>query len=398
MQSSVYKPIHLVWLGMVFAGISALWLLLGTTVSSRSTEVARKLAEQVSGNWGPPLVHTHPVAMISGTSDGEPHGSLLPEASDIHVALDFKPQQKGLLTHRTYAVSFDASYRWKNPQASDQWLEIGFTMPGRSTRVDQYEITVDGKVSDEAPVDGKVKASLLVPAGGTKVMTVKYSALGKDAWRYQLGEGGKARNFTLTMDTNFSEFNVPVDVESPTSRSAGTSGTTHTWVFPNVTGVEAVGLEVPKFVDTARVASRMSFFGPMSLGLFFVVLVIAGMRMGVCLHVMHFVLLAAACYAFQLLFSYTVDVMPALLAFAIAAAVSMGLVATYLKLVVGTAFMGVALAAQAAYIVLFNATFFFEGYTGLTLTIMGVMTLGLIMTGTAKMDWNAVLRRESPAA
>lgn len=212
--------------------------------------------------------------------------------------------------------------------------------------MDQYELNLDGKVSDEAPADGVAKASLLIPAGGTKLMTEKYLALGKDEWHYLLKEGGKARNFTLTMGTSFADYNVPADVESPTSRHPGYAGTTHVWTFPNVTDVEAAGLAAPDFVDAAKVASRMSFFGSLSLGLFFLVLMIAALHMRIWLHLMHFVLLAAACFSFQLLFAYSV---------------------------------------------LFNATFFFEGDTGLTLTIMGIVTLGLIMTGTATMDWNSVL-------
>lgn len=391
MNPPTYRLHHLILLGAVFAGISILWLLLGDTVTRRSVAASRKLADQVEGNWGPRLEHGHPAATGRAVHTQETSGSLLPESSKISVGLEFKPRKKGLITHRTYAARFEGVYEWKNPEPVDQQLEIRFTMPGQSTRVDQFELTLDGRVTDEAPADGVVKATLLIPANGTKTMTVKYSALGKDAWIYRLGEGGKARNFTLTMTTDFTEFNVPVEVESPTSRTRDGAGMTHVWTFPNVTGVEAVGLEVPDFVDAAKVASRMSFFGPLSLGLFFLVLLIAALRMGVHLHLMHFVLLAAACFSFQLLFAYSVDVMPALAAFGVAAAVSMALVATYLRLVAGAAFMRVAVAAQAAYIVLFNATFFFEGYTGLTLTIMGIVTLGLIMTGTATMDWNSVL-------
>ncbi len=387
----IYKLHHFILIALVFAGISILWLALGSTVTQRSVIASEQLAERVEGNWGPPLTQGHPAATARTVGTREVGGVLLPESSKVHVTLDFKPQKKGLLTHRTYSTMFEAEYKWKNTQPVDQQLDISFTMPGRSTRVDQYELNLDGKVSDEAPADGVTKASLLIPAGGTKLMTVKYSALGKDEWRYLLGEGGKARNFTLTMDTNFADYNVPANVESPTSRHPGDAGTTHVWAFPNVTGVEAVGLAVPDFVDAAKVASRMSFFGPLSLGLFFLVLVIAALRMRIWLHLMHFVLLAAACFSFQLLFAYSVDVMPALVAFGVAAMVSMALVAVYLKLVAGTAFMRLAVAAQTAYIVLFNATFFFEGYTGLTLTIMGIVTLGLIMTGTAKMDWNSVL-------
>jgi len=396
-KTPTYKPSHLFLLGLVFAAISILWIFLGESVARRSVAASRKLATQVEGNWGPHLEHSHPQASVQTVGGGASRGMLMPESSKVQVVLDFKPRKKGLITHRTYVATFAAEYEWKNPEPVDAQLAIQFIIPGRSTRVDQYELTLDGKVMDEAPVDGKVTATLLVPAGGTKSMTVKYSALGKDTWRYLLGPGGKARNFSLTMDTNFANYNVPADVESPTCSSAHTGGITHTWTFPNVTGVDAVGLEVPDYVDAAKVASRMSFFGPLSLGLFFVVLVIAALRMGVYLHIMHFVLLAAACFAFQLLFSYSVDVMPPPLAFGVAALASMALVATYLKLVAGTAFMWLAVAAQAAYIMLFNATFFFEGYTGLTLTIMGVITLGLIMTGTAKMDWNAVLGLGDPA-
>ena len=396
MKISTYKPSHLVLLGLVFATISILWIMLGESLSNRSIAASRKLAAQVEGNWGPHLEHSHPLATVRTVGAAAARGTLMPESGTVNLKLDFKPRKKGLITHRTYVVNFDADYAWNNPEATDRQLEIEFAIPGRSTRVDQYELSLDGKVTDEAPVDGIVKASMLIPAGATKHMTVKYSALGKDTWSYLLGPGGKARNFTLTMDTNFTDYNVPAGVESPTSSTLRDGRMIHTWSFPNVTGVAAVGLEVPDFADIAKTAARMNFFGPLSLGLFFLVLVIAALRMNVYLHVMHFVLLGAACFAFQLLFSYSVDVMPPVLAFGVAALVSMALVASYLKLVAGASFMGLALAAQAAYIVIFNATFFFEGYTGLTLTIMGIITLALIMTGTAKMDWNAVLGLDPP--
>jgi inner membrane protein involved in colicin E2 resistance len=160
--------------------------------------------------------------------------------------------------------------------------------------------------------------------------------------------------------------------------------------------VEHIGLEVPQFVDAAHVASRMSFFGPLSLGLFFIVLVMTALRMGIALHPMHFVLLGAACFAFQLLFAYSVDVLNATAAFLVSAAVCCGLVGYYLQLVAGKAFARIALVALGAYVIAFNATFFLDGYTGLTLTIIGIITLGLIMTGTAKLDWSRATTAAPP--
>ncbi len=45
---------------------------------------------------------------------------------------------------------------------------------------------------------------------------------------------------------------------------------------------------------------------------------------------MQFFFIAAGCFAFQLLFAYLVDLVPAAAAFAIAAAVSLALVGSYL--------------------------------------------------------------------
>lgn len=393
MKTNQYYISHLFAFAAMFGAVTLLWLLLGGTVSSRSVAVSRKLAEQVEGNWGPSLSQGHPVAIARATRTGEAMGILLPESSKVLAVLDFKPQKKGLITHRTYSARLTASYEWVNPEPVEQTLEVEFAMPGRDTRVDGFKVVLGDKTEEQVPSDGLVKLSAIVPANGKVTMTLEYSALGKDAWRYAFGEGGRARNFELTLETNFRDYNVPIDAESATAHREGKEGLTHVWTFPSATGVNAVGIEVPAFVDAAKVAMRMSFFGPLSLGLFFGVLVIAALRMGVFLHVMHFVLLAAACFAFQLLFAYTVDVVPAVLAFIISGLVSMALVGYYLKLVAGVAFMRVALLAQFAYIVVFNATFFLDGYTGLTLTVVGIVTLGLVMAGTAQMDWSKVIGR-----
>ncbi len=391
MKTSPYRISQFISFFAMFGSVTLLWLMLGGTVASRSVAVSQKLASQVAGNWGPPLEHTHPHGIARAVRTGDLMGIVLPEMSKVQVKLDFKPQKKGLITHRTYTVIFEGSYEWVNPEPVEQSVEVTFKVPSHLTRVDGFKASLGDRTLRDAPADGVVTLTAILPAQGKAVMTVEYSALGKDAWRYRFGEAGRTRNFELTLETNFRDYNIPQDGESPTSQLEGAAGTTHVWNLPSVTGVNAIGIEVPAFVDAARVASRMSFFGPLSLGLFFAVLIIAALRMGVRLHVMHFVLLAAACFAFQLLFAYSVDVVPAAVAFVISAAVSMALVGGYLKLVAGVAYMRVAILAQLAYIVVFNATFFLDGYTGLTLTVVGIVTLALVMAGTAQMDWSKIL-------
>jgi hypothetical protein len=47
--------------------------------------------------------------------------------------------------------------------------------------------------------------------------------------------------------------------------------------------------------------------------------------------------------------------------------------------------------AQLVFLVLFSYAFFFEGYTGLTVTIGAVVTLFVLMQLTARVDWASVL-------
>jgi hypothetical protein len=68
---------------------------------------------------------------------------------------------------------------------------------------------------------------------------------------------------------------------------------------------------------------------------------------------------------------------------------------SYLRLVAGMRFaVRRAGVAQLAFLVFFSYAFFFEGYTGLTVTIGSIVTLFVLMQATARVDWSAVFRRQ----
>ncbi len=77
------------------------------------------------------------------------------------------------------------------------------------------------------------------------------------------------------------------------------------------------------------------------------------------------------------------------LAFALCSALSIFLVVSYLRLVVGPRFaFRQAGLAQFVYLVLFSYTFFLEGYTGLAITVGSIVTLFLVMQLTAHIRWS----------
>ena len=199
------------------------------------------------------------------------------------------------------------------------------------------------------------------------------------------------------MHTNFPEINFPVGTGSPSDRSRAGEGFTLVWDYPDVLAAPAIGMDMPKRLNAGPVAARIAFFAPVSL-LFFVtiVLLIGGIK-GIPLHPMHVFFISAGFFAFHLLFAYLVDLLPLLPSFGISAAASMVLVCGYLKAVGGNALFKIALPAQAVYLVLFSASFFIDGLTGITLAVLGVITLALLMLLTARIDWKIFFAKKPPA-
>ncbi len=116
-------------------------------------------------------------------------------------------------------------------------------------------------------------------------------------------------------------------------------------------------------------------------------LIITTMR-GIELHPMNYFFLAAAFFSFHLLVAYLVDHISIHAAFAISSAVSILLVVSYLRLVVGMRFAAVeAGLAQLIYLVLFSYAFFLEGFTGLAITIGSILTLFVVMQMTGRIRW-----------
>lgn len=375
------------------AGCTAVgWFILGGAIAIRSRDGAQRLAPEVAGNWGPPLSQTHPVLFHETPGGGSLMRQFQPEASDIKVSLRHEPKRKGLLWYRTYAVDFEAGYQVKNPTPIEQTIHVSFRLPAENARYDRFSLQFGDKVTDKAPVAGEIRESLLVAPGAVVPLKITYSGSGTDRWTYSFGDARRVKDFLLTMVTDFEEINIPAGSESPPGRAREGNGWRLVWNYGDVIGANAVAMDMPAVTNPGVVAGRMTFFAPVSLLFFFAVLVMTSVWQGKDLHPMNYFFLAAGCFAFQLLFAYLVDLVPLMAAFLVSAAVSLLLVNGYLWRVAGAGFARVAACAQFAYMVLFSYSFFFEGLTGITITVGAIATLALLMGFTARIDWNKALR------
>jgi inner membrane protein involved in colicin E2 resistance len=128
--------------------------------------------------------------------------------------------------------------------------------------------------------------------------------------------------------------------------------------------------------------------------LYFVVLFVLSTLRKLDIHPINYLFIGAAFFAFHLLFSYSVDHIAVPLAFAVSSAVSMALVLSYLRLVVSTRFaLREAALAQLIYLIIFSLAHFWEGFTGLTITVLAIVTLFVLMQATGRLRWSEALGR-----
>ena len=375
---------------------SAAWFLLGGTVQYRSNETDGRLGSEVVKNWGPVLTQEHPSLFYEAPTGANARREIQPETSDIAVTLTYEPKQKGLLWYRTYKAEFTGKYLVKNPTPIAQTIYAAFKFPAADARYDAFALRFGDKLSDKAPVNGEVRESLLVPPGAEVPLTVTYRATGLNQWVYALKSAKRLKNLHLAMTVNFAEINIPPFAESPTSRTVAGEGRKLQWDYTDVIGANAIAMDMPAVTNPGYVAGRMTFFAPVSLLFFFAVLVIVGIRERTALHPMNYFFLAAGCFTFQLLFAYLVDLVPLTLSFFLAAAVSLALVNGYLWRATTAKFAAISAVAQFAYMVLFSYSFFFDGLTGITITIGAIITLALLMAFTARVKWDTALTPTRP--
>jgi hypothetical protein len=364
------------------------WFILGTSVLVRSGVSVNRCAPEVTGGWGPRMTQPHPTMYYNSPGSANGRHLIQPSQSDVSVALRYEPKKKGLLWYRTYLVDFHGDYSLQNPTQITQTIYVRFEFPATDASYSDFSFLIDGVPStgNNKTAEGITESVTLAPGQSAK-FTVAYKSRGTDQWGYAFGDTTRIRNFHLAMTTDFSEFDFPAGTGSATERARTATGWNFVWSYPDVINAQAIAMTMPSVANPGPVASRMSFFAPVSLLFFFAVLVLMGMVWRISLHPMNYFFLAAGCFAFQLLFAYLVDLIPLSFAFIISALVSIALVNGYLFAVAGRRFAQLGVVAQFAYMVLFSYSFFFEGLTGLTITIGAIITLALLMITTAKVNW-----------
>jgi len=199
------------------------------------------------------------------------------------------------------------------------------------------------------------------------------------------------------MKTNFKDIDFPDNTLSPSDKHETAHGWELSWSYKNLLSGYQIAMKMPEKLQPGPLAGKISLFAPVSLFFFFFLMFIITTMRGIELHPMNYFFLATGFFAFHLLLAYLVDHVSIHAAFAIASIVSVFLVVSYLRLVVGMQFASrEAAIAQFVYLVLFSYAFFLKGFTGLAITIGSVVTLFIVMQVTGRIRWTEKFAVQTP--
>jgi inner membrane protein involved in colicin E2 resistance len=401
----------------IFVCTAVAWAILGSTIFYRTYNAESGLSGRVASTWGAPQEQTPPLITrewqeektVEEVENGKKtikkvlyqHSETVKiDGSRITAALDIDYRQKGLLWFSTYKVDFDGSYTFQNPTSRDEDFAIALPLPAQQAVYDNVQLRLDDKPLTLTFSGSQVVARTRLAGGARSVLRTEYRSQGLDSWRYsfssanagQPGSGDKAisqaRDFHLLIKTDFSGFDFPENSLSPTEKRETGSGWELQWTYENLVSGFDIALKMPQKLQPGPLAGRISYFAPVSLFFFFFLVFILSTMRGNNLHAMNYFFLACAFFAFHLLLAYLADHISIHAAFVISSIVSIVLVVSYLRLVVDLRFAVVdAGLTQLIYLVLFSYAFFFEGFTGLAVTIGAILTLFVVMQMTGRLRW-----------
>jgi hypothetical protein len=388
-------------IALIFLMTTAAWFILGTSVVVRTGESDSRLEQEVRRLWGGEHVQKTPEAWFETIEIKDKpvilRHPLMLSSSRIDAALSLDERQKGLLWYATYGVTFRGDYRLINTDAEQRQVYIRFPFPSTDALYDGFLLRLNGReIAAGTDLSQGIVATVDLPPGGDAALEVSYRSRGLGAWAYAFAPDGVGRvqDFALHLRTDCDGIDFPAGAVSPTTKTRAGAGWDLGWTFTSLVTGQRIGVRLPHRLNPGPLAARVTFFAPVGLLFFITVLVVLGILSGRSLHPMNYFFVSAAFFSFHLLLAYLADHLDIHASFVIASLTSIALVVSYLRLIGGMRFACLhAGAAQLLYLVLFSYAFFFEGYTGLTVTIGAIVTLCVLMNATARVDWSQAFAR-----
>ena len=417
---------------VIFFGFTIMWTILGSVNEDRTYTHTDLSLKKIQNTYGGPLKITPPIIYYELTKEtkgkvGEfdtlptykERETVDPSSSDIKLNLSLKRKKVGNLWFPVFDATYQGAYEYKIDSIPVEYRSDPlFLLPGLNSSESIFrsiELKIDGSTVEplsKLVSNTPIELTSNLKADGTLLVNFHYETTGTAYLLYALSNKGnkpdlkrvdskstlvkerltRLDNFSLKLTTDFLKYDFPRRTIPYTKILKTENKTEFEWKFDKTVTGKNIGIIVPKEINPGEIAARISFFAPIPLLFFFVVMTMFGILTKQKLHPMHFFFLAATFLSFHLIYSYSADHFSMYTAFAVATLVSSFLTFSYLMRVRDPKYSFIAMLFQLLYLVVFSWSFFYKtdndlGITGLIVTIVSVLTLFVLMQLTAKLDW-----------
>ena len=286
----------------IFACTTLAWVILGTTLLSRTGSSNEQLDGHVASTWGSPQEQSPPSASYKEShittsttvEDGKTivHNKMIESyvflplnSSRVQVNLHLDPRQKGLLWYSTYAVDFAGDYSFLNNTTQPQNVTFRPNFPAQKALYDGLTMELNGHTLPVNMDDQGICIQAALAPNETSALHVAYHSQGLTSWRYKLADGvAQSRDFTLNMHANFKDIDFADDTLSPTSKQPTTDGWDLAWRYANLVSGFQIGMTMPEKLQPGPLAGEISYAAPVSLFFFFFLMMIITTLRNIDLH------------------------------------------------------------------------------------------------------------------
>jgi hypothetical protein len=373
-----------VWL--ILLPLSIGWILLADRLHTRTHKALYAQLDSVKQIWGGNLAQPMPSIRykrfgsdVSSLSKGEIH------AAEIIAVLKMDYRKKGLVYYTGYNAEFTGKYTLRNPENEKIYLSFVFPYPTKQGEgmLQNVKVLVAGQEdieNTEYQPNLALWTGLLDPAQALEI-TVRYNGRGLDQFQYGFEPGKQVNNFKMKIevqgakDLDYAEATMP-----PTEPIQDTpTGKILSWQLDRALTQFNIGVILPDKLDIEQQLAVMTYRAPAFFLLFLVSLSVVLLLAKERVNLIQVGIISVAYFLFYPLFAYLLMYLDLILAFALSFGIIGLLIFNYVRILHGVGIAFAILVAYTFYLGITSIAALLPTYTGLILTVEGVVLIGIIM-------------------
>jgi len=382
----ITKTIFNKYFWFIFFPLFIGWMILANRLEVRTYNAMYKQLNLVKQIWGGNLAQPMPSVRykrfgsdVSSLSKGEIN------AADVSVTLKMDYRKKGLVYYTGYNAKFIGKYTIKNPEDEKIYLSFIFPYPTQQGEgvLQNVKLLVNGK-EDTKDTEYQPNLSLwtgLLDPLDTLEMTVEYDGRGLNQFSYGFEPGKQINNFNMKLDVqgakalDYAESTMP-PTQSPTETP---EGKVLSWHLDKALTQLNIGVILPDKLNIEKQLYLMTYRAPAFFILFLISLIFIMRLFGKSLNFLQIAITSIAYFLFYPLFAYLLIYLGVIYSFLISFAIIGLMIFNYIRILHS---FKMALTVAIAYIFYLGITSLaalLPTYTGLILTVEGVILMGIIM-------------------